>query len=341
MKNIGLYNYEVYALDFIEGKLSGDDLLVFELFLEKNPEIRDEIAIISAEQFDLENDIEFIDKSYLKKEAMLSDEINSDNYQSYFIAYLEGDLSEKTKLAIIKYIGQFPEKKKEFELISNLRFVPDHSLRFLNKRQVKKTTPLTFLYQGLRIAASVIIILGMAWFFYQLNTRKVQYSKRRSFVIDNQVNENKPVFPGNKGVKDKSQIIDSKIITPDLIKKRNSMAVNTRLPRFENNDTNRIKLKNPVSIAFKPAVFIPKTKGELHVVYQKSNEWGVNDETIFKLKFPKLLKKGKIVNIEHESNILARVNYNQKKEKRKKTYVSIGPLKVYKTKNGNETSNKF
>ncbi len=61
----------------------------------------------------------------------------------------------------------------------------------------------------------------------------------------------------------------------------------------------------------------------------------VEDESIFKIKLPKLFKKSNKEESEDGSTTLARARINIKKNEKdpaQKTYVDLGPFKVYKKK---------
>ena len=73
MIKVDLHNYETFALDYVEGRLVGDDSSAFELFLLNHPEIKNEIDSLTSELIGFDNNDKFSNKTDLKKEALLSD----------------------------------------------------------------------------------------------------------------------------------------------------------------------------------------------------------------------------------------------------------------------------
>lgn len=70
--NINIHNYEEFALDYLEGNLSEPELTAFSNFLNKNPEVRQELEDfepIRISEEDLEPTLFFSKKTELYKEA--------------------------------------------------------------------------------------------------------------------------------------------------------------------------------------------------------------------------------------------------------------------------------
>ena len=67
MVEINEINYELYALDYVEGNLKGEDLIAMNVFLEKHPNIKEEIQLISATYLP-ESNVVFEGKDLLVKQ---------------------------------------------------------------------------------------------------------------------------------------------------------------------------------------------------------------------------------------------------------------------------------
>lgn len=339
MIEVNLNNYEAYAIDYLEGRLTGEDLSVFESFLINHPKIKDELDSFNPEILSFESNVEFDLKTDLKKEALLSEDINLNNYQTYFIAFHEGDLSDKTREQINDFIRLNPVMEKEFEAYAKMRFAPDKSMRFPLKRQTKKSTPVRALYRGLRIAASVVILLGMGWYVKQLNKDEQQYSERthpteikkdvKSIVelnpLDHSANElaeqsieadnnkEKEILPGSNPLVaiHEETLVEYKFDTRE------------KAPRMASASVKNISIDQQANtgLRFKKAI--------------ESDEAIAKNGSIIKIKIPKLFKRKSDSLNDDESTTLARAKIKFSKSKKipnRVNYVDLGPLKVYKKK---------
>jgi hypothetical protein len=336
---VNIHNYEVYAIDYIDGKLNTEDLAAFELFLFNNPEIKAEIASIEIDSVSDDNKFGFNPDNYpnnisLKKESMLSEDINLQNYQTYFVAYHESDLGEKTKAKVKAFLNRYASKVSDFEAFAKLKFLPDQSIRFPLKRQLKKTTPIIFLYRGIRIAASIAILLGIAWYFSQLNNNEQQYSER-----SNQTEIKKELISTEK-INPSNQTASKNFIRPAI---ENITEVPEDAPTIINDfyQPDEIKISKRQNTPMIATAFINKIN-----IYQPENpglKYKINNEeesiaakeSVIKIKLPKLFRSKSNGKTESESGELARmkIKINKKtKEPNRVNYVDLGPFKVYKKK---------
>jgi hypothetical protein len=133
--NINRNNYEVYMIDYLDGKLDALEVSELLLFVEQHPDIKKE--------FDLLNEVavvpvikeEYIDKNALKKPSFT--EIRS-HYQEQLVANLEGDLSIYEQYELERSFAVYPQLKAEAELYTKTKFQPDLSVVFPQKKQLKR-----------------------------------------------------------------------------------------------------------------------------------------------------------------------------------------------------------
>ena len=337
MIKVDLHNYEAFALDYAEGRLVGDDLSAFIEFLENHPDIKDEIDSLNSDIIGFESHVEFDHKNYLKKEALLSEDINEDNYKTYFVAYYENDLSDKTREKVLEFVKLHSEKSKEFETFAKLRFISDNDIHFPFKRQLKKTTPVLILYRGLRIAASVAIILGIAWYFLQIKEVEQQYTQRKTNIESKEIpkTENEQLTESSSTNFAEQLKGDTKTLTK-INKGINNLPVEKEIQPVEQISTEREELLVMASTTINSATIEQQFDADLkNKPKAEKVELAVEDESIFKIKLPKLFRKSDKEEPTNESTILARANikFNKKdKDPDQKTYVDLGPFKVYKKK---------
>ena len=132
-KNINIHNYEEFLIDFIDGTLNDEEHAAVVMFLENHPDIAEEFSGIADFNLDSCN-IEFSDKEILKK----SFDINLDNYEHYFIAASEGDLSSDEIVQLEEFIEQNPNLENEFAVFQNLKLSLLEEIPELELNTIKK-----------------------------------------------------------------------------------------------------------------------------------------------------------------------------------------------------------
>jgi hypothetical protein len=162
-------NYEAYFLDYQEGTLSTEQVAELMVFLEMYPELKEDL-----ESFELVNvlpdaNVQFENKGFLKKKAHLpTQNINSNNYETWLVADMEGDLSDNDKSELNEFLKKNPAAMLELNFFRKTKLLPE-SLVFENKQTLKKSGILllyrTQLIYAVSIAASVLLFFG----FYFIN----------------------------------------------------------------------------------------------------------------------------------------------------------------------------
>jgi hypothetical protein len=152
-------NYELYVIDYLEGKLTDHDYELFIQFLKENPDINcviEEVRKIQLQPID----IKFHSKNNLKKNDRLSKFDNE--FDNLCIAYTEGDLELNEKKKFESWLSANPERLIEFELFRKSRLLPDKSIIFSTKSKLKR---LTLIQKRIRlisaISAAAVIILAL------------------------------------------------------------------------------------------------------------------------------------------------------------------------------------
>ena len=158
-------NYEIFFLDYLEGTLKPDQVADLILFMEQNPDLKEEFNHLELVYLTPDYTIQFKNKQHLKKNIVVSvSEINHTNYQDYFIADLEGDLSKTDTLTLQKFLAANPILKSDFEAYKKTVFIPDDTIVYKSKKHLKKNIILwnRILYYSTGIAAAIVILL---WLF--------------------------------------------------------------------------------------------------------------------------------------------------------------------------------
>jgi hypothetical protein len=99
---------------------------------------------------------------YFKDQVM---EINRNNYESFFLLYLDGELIPSQRMAVEKFLGENADLQKEFSLLqqtvlppSDIVFEPKELL--FRKEEKRRIIP----FYRTRIAAAVAVFLLGSWF---------------------------------------------------------------------------------------------------------------------------------------------------------------------------------
>ena len=155
-------NYEMYMIDYLDGKLSAMEVADLLLFIEQNPDIKKEFELLKSSESSFEIEVETIHKASLKKPVY---ESIKNNFQEKLIANLEGDLTPEEKIKFDKELIVYPELKRDIELFNKTKFAPDTNIVFENKQALKKSIPLFDSYKHyLWRAAAVLAIFGSILF---------------------------------------------------------------------------------------------------------------------------------------------------------------------------------
>jgi len=153
-------NYEAYFIDYLEGNLGEEVVDDFIEFLQKNPDLKEELSFFESVTAEAEN-VVFQPKEKLYKEKYESEEV----FNHTVVANLEGDISEKEKKEFEAYISKHPEKQEDIQLFNHTLLQPDESVTFQNKKKLYHySVGRTILLWTTRIAAILIVALAVYWF---------------------------------------------------------------------------------------------------------------------------------------------------------------------------------
>jgi hypothetical protein len=165
-------NYEIWFMDFADGKLSNEQKLCLKQFLDLHPELKSEFEIFCEV-----NSIHFIPefeaapgKSSLKKSIQSTATIRAESYAAFLIADLENDLSENERAELAEFIDKNPGVKKEQSLFYKTKLRANEKLVFPKKKSLKKTLIFGLrpvVYAGIAAAA---VFIGFIFSLFQNNS---------------------------------------------------------------------------------------------------------------------------------------------------------------------------
>ncbi len=132
-------NYEVWFLDYFEGRLSAEQVKELMAFLDLHYDLKQEFDSFENISLPPAKKVVFEGKELLKKPVVKAvGNINEKNYNDFFIAYHENDLSEEGKNNVVQFVEKNPSLKKDLELFSKTKVVPDVTITYDAKQSLKK-----------------------------------------------------------------------------------------------------------------------------------------------------------------------------------------------------------
>jgi len=236
MSLITINNYEAYLLDYVEENLSPELVAELMLFLEQNPELKEDLAGFEVHEL-VPNAVENFDKKSLKKDVVGVD------YETLMIAEIEGVNSKKESKLLFSYLAKNTSAQKEFEVYQKAKLVAPEIV-FENKKGLKKKAgiiiPLYWKYSS-AAAAVVIVLWSLNWFdedrvYYPTAEREnvIEDSISNNNLMDNFVIQEEKQFAedvnavilrkNQKIKKEKKQVVDSDKIKEDQNIEENQLA---------------------------------------------------------------------------------------------------------------------
>ena len=161
---ITLHNYEIYFIDYHEGRLSTNETNELMEFLAANPSLKNEFEDYKYEPLSPDLEITFSHKSSLKK----NDFLFTSEKEEKIISYLEGDISDEDKSDIEKDIEEDALTEKAYAQFQTTILTPDPSIEFPFKSALKKKAVANIFYTpwaGYAAAALIIILIGISSLF--------------------------------------------------------------------------------------------------------------------------------------------------------------------------------
>lgn len=225
-------NYEAFVISYLDGSLDPVEVAELLLFLEQHPDIREEVAEISSVVLKPTDSSSFGFKELLLQPAdMDADILNMGNYELYFIAAHENDLSPKGMEKVRKFIKAHPETEKDFLAYRDARIRSDQTIAFPTAENLKKVAPVAgrrLLYTTLAAAASILILISL---FFNIELKPENELAENYQKADTVKEKSRAEVPLQKDVTERTN--NKTIATPKVSSKNPGRAgkhVNTENP---------------------------------------------------------------------------------------------------------------
>jgi len=168
--NINRHNYEEYFLLYVDHELNADERAAVELFVQENPDLREELRMLEQTVFRPEKKIVFDDKASLLKSTSDTQLINESNFEEFFILYGDDELSNSEKDSVEQFVYKNPQHQVNFELIQQARVSADTSIVFPDKQSLYRTEKdervVVLRWWKIAVAAAVLFVVGTAVLYF-------------------------------------------------------------------------------------------------------------------------------------------------------------------------------
>ena len=173
-------NYEVYFLDYLEGRLSEQEIALLLAFLEENPDLEDELY--QYENITLiEHDVNLKNKEVMFKSTDDFSSVNEQNFPEFCVAHFEKHLGPKGEQMLKDYLELNPSLIKEYNLYGKVYLEYDPSVRMPGRNQLKHIT-VAPIRRWLFTAAAAAAILIFALLLFPLNNRTIPLHPQTAIV---------------------------------------------------------------------------------------------------------------------------------------------------------------
>lgn len=135
---ITLENYEPFLLSYIDGELNAAETTALQAFLDKHPHVAQELETWQAMRLPAADTPAFEHKEMLYRHTAT---LTTDNYETYFLSYIDGELTAAEEQTLQQFLQQHPELQASLQLLQRTRLQADLALRMPGKASLyRKTT---------------------------------------------------------------------------------------------------------------------------------------------------------------------------------------------------------
>jgi len=185
-------NYEIWFIDWLDGKLSEEQEEQLCDFLSLNPDLHEELRTISPVSLKPQNEF-FARKSDLIRKPS---DLTLSQFDYLCIADLENDLSPDGVRELEEAMANDPARKQEYSLIHRLKLVPPE-ISYKYKNRLRRITPfqkvIRFSFIGISAAAAITLFLVL----YTPQRPELQTNSSLMVTAETMPGESEPV-PENR-----------------------------------------------------------------------------------------------------------------------------------------------
>jgi hypothetical protein len=249
--NINRHNYEEYFILYMDNELRSDERRQVEDFIQKHPDLKEELEILLQYKMVPDPSIVF----YSKEELMIHDDdlpITMANYEEWLTMYIDNELTPKQRTGIEQFVTANPQVKKELEILQQTKLQPEEII-FINKeslyRREEKVRMIPMRWW--RVAAAAVLILAISLTTVVVRNKKSSSKIEVAKIPGNgqKINTQKLIAPDKEEPKQfvltltadniqRNVITNTKQKTSDITVKRANSSIIKNLPGKESTPVN-------------------------------------------------------------------------------------------------------
>ena len=157
------HNYEEYFILYMDNELNREERRLVEFFVKENPDLQEELNLLTQTQLIPDSSLVFAEKEQLLKTAGAVS-INPINYEEWLLSYTDNELSTEQKIAVELFIDEHADAKAELELIQKTKLQPDSTIVFSKKeilyRKEKKVRVVVINWRRIAVAAALLLAIS-------------------------------------------------------------------------------------------------------------------------------------------------------------------------------------
>jgi hypothetical protein len=162
-------NYEAYFLLYVDNELDLNERKAVEAFVEQNADLAEELVMLKQATLQPDEQIVFKYKTSLLQPVPESGPVNETNYEEYFVLYGDNELTNAEKELVEQFVYKHPQYQTEFELIQQVKLLPDNTLVYPDKNELYRTEEdrkvVPFPWRKLAVAAVLLLFMGgFGWY---------------------------------------------------------------------------------------------------------------------------------------------------------------------------------
>jgi hypothetical protein len=245
---ININNFEVYVIDFIDGKLNKVDTESLFTFLNQNPALKEEFDLLTNTSNFIPIETVSFDSSSLLKPI----NIDVNNYSEKLIGLIENDLFPIEKEILLSEINLYPELKKEHDLFLKTKLVADSNIVFKNKEILtRKSFRIIPLFTKFSAIAALFLAVIIVFYFVNNNNSYKQVANNEAIVKAKQdsisnILKSRNNIPKQLQQENEKQMLAFGGINAALVKKNGKKPMVSPAIPFNKNNKNSIK-ENPLN----------------------------------------------------------------------------------------------
>lgn len=222
-------NYEIWLIDWLDGNLNDFQIQQVKIFLNENPELKEEFEEISS--FNIKPVAKSFPNKILLKRSI--SEIPKSQFEYLSVAFLENDITPEQKSELTTMMDQDNELRKSFALIQKTRLTPGNDIYRKKNLLIKKTgiQKVFKLSVGLLSAAAAVALIIVTYLLIPRNINEPAFTAEQSIATDSSIIEQPPaITPESLTADNKPHVIkQERVNKPPVIQKLNPVPNNSDL----------------------------------------------------------------------------------------------------------------